>query len=382
MSLAVHGYVPTSGESARFVDHVATARNAGPGVSRTDATVGSTYVDPTLEHLVATAQTAEEMGVTSVLVPTGHTCEDAWVTAAALMTATRRLGFMVAFRPGLLTPVLAAQMVATFQRFSGGRLLLNVTPGVPGPTSQRYGDWSDKAERLDQAGEFLTIMRGAWSGRPFTFEGHYHRVREASVAPFTPPPTIYYGGSSEQSQRFAAEHADVYLSYVEPLEMTAERLDRVRRFAADQGRTVRTALCFGVVSRETSAEAWAAADAMMDGVDMAELATARSAFTTAGVNGSAARQRLTGAWSGSDDGRAVVGPNLWIGPMLVRSGMPPAFVGSHEEIADRIEELVNIGCDEVQIVGAPNRQSILSFGTNVMPLLRQRGLTCGPTVPL
>jgi len=55
-----------------------------------------------------------------VLTPTGMWCEDAWLTTAMLAQATERLRFLVAFRPGMLTPTLAAQMGGTFQRHSGG----------------------------------------------------------------------------------------------------------------------------------------------------------------------------------------------------------------------------------------------------------------------
>lgn len=75
------------------------------------------------------ALAAEELGFDGALTPTGLWCDDAWVTTAMLTQATKRLKFMVAFRPGLLSPTLAAQMAATFQRHSGGRLLLNVVSG-------------------------------------------------------------------------------------------------------------------------------------------------------------------------------------------------------------------------------------------------------------
>ena len=46
-----------------------------------------------------------------------------------LVSRTERLKFLVAFRPGFLSPTLAAQQAATYQRHSGGRLLLNVVTG-------------------------------------------------------------------------------------------------------------------------------------------------------------------------------------------------------------------------------------------------------------
>lgn len=49
---------------------------------------------------------------------------------AMLAEVTERLEFLVASRPGLISPTtLAAQMAATFQRHSKGRLLLNVVTG-------------------------------------------------------------------------------------------------------------------------------------------------------------------------------------------------------------------------------------------------------------
>ncbi len=46
-----------------------------------------------------------------------------------LSSVSERLKFLVAFRPGLTSPTLSAQMAATFQNMSGGRLLLNVVTG-------------------------------------------------------------------------------------------------------------------------------------------------------------------------------------------------------------------------------------------------------------
>ena len=66
------------------------------------------------------AKSAEQVGFEAVLTPTGTWCEDAWLATAALIGQTSRLKFLVAFRPGLISPTLAAQMAATYQRVSRG----------------------------------------------------------------------------------------------------------------------------------------------------------------------------------------------------------------------------------------------------------------------
>lgn len=52
------------------------------------------------------AQAADKLGYGGVLLPTGKSCEDAWITAASLIPVTERLKFLVALRPGLMSPTL------------------------------------------------------------------------------------------------------------------------------------------------------------------------------------------------------------------------------------------------------------------------------------
>ena len=80
-------------------------------------------------YLRQIAQAVDDLGFHAVLLPTGNSCEDAWVVASTLVPSTRRLKFLVAIRPGIMTPTLAARMTATFDRLSGGRLLINVVTG-------------------------------------------------------------------------------------------------------------------------------------------------------------------------------------------------------------------------------------------------------------
>ena len=95
-----------------------------------------------------------------MLTPTGTWCEDAWLITAALTRETERLKFLVAFRPGLISPTLAAQMAATYQRISGGRLLLNVVTGGEADEQRRFGDHLSHDERYARTDEFLAIVRG------------------------------------------------------------------------------------------------------------------------------------------------------------------------------------------------------------------------------
>jgi alkanesulfonate monooxygenase len=190
-----------------------------------------------LDYLTQVSSAAEQMGFQGALAPTGTWCEDAWVTTAMLVRSTRRLKFLVAFRPGLMSPTLAAQMAATFQWQSQGRLLINVVTGGEAHEQRAFGGFLNKDERYERCEEFLTIVRRLWSGSgPVSFEGRHLSVEEAGMQRRPEPaPPLYLGGSSPAAGPVAAQHADVYLTWGEPVPAVAEKLAWVRRLARESG---------------------------------------------------------------------------------------------------------------------------------------------------
>src|SRR3954462_12797050 len=162
-------------------------------------------------YLAEVARAADRLGFEGVLTPTGTWCEDAWLTTAALLAETEKLKFLVAFRPGLVPPTLAAQQTATLQRFSGGRVLLNIVTGGDDLEQRRFGDWLEHDERYARTGEFLRIVNSVWRQDSVDFEGKYYSVSDAKVsAPPDPVPQIYFGGSSGAALPIAAQCVDVY----------------------------------------------------------------------------------------------------------------------------------------------------------------------------
>lgn len=355
MSLALHWFLPTTVDSRTVVPF-------GPdGHGR----------PPTLDYLAQVAQAADRLGFVGVLTPTGTWCEDAWLVTASLIRETRRLKFLVAFRPGALSPTLAAQKAATFQRISGGRLLLNVVTGGDESEQRRFGDWLDHDERYDRTDEFLTVLRGAWGAEPFDFRGRYYQVEGATTsAPPDPVPPLYFGGASEAAERVAARHVDVYLTWGEPPAMVAPRLARLRELAAEAGRTLRFGIRLHTITRDRSADAWAETERFLEALDPAVVAKAQAALRS---SQSVGQQRMLSLHGGSADS-LVVSPNLWAGYGLVRGGAGTTLVGSHSEVADRIEEYHALGFDEFVLSGHPHLEEAYWFGEGVMPILRRRGL--------
>jgi len=326
---------------------------------------------PDRDYLAQIARAADSLGYVGLLTPCGTACEDAWLATAALIPETTRIKFLVAFRPGLLSPTLAAQMASTYQRMSEGRLLLNIVTGAEVTEMGRFGDWLDKDTRYRRAAEFLGIMKAAWGPEPIDRETEHYKVVAATTrASPDPQPRIYFGGASPVAEEIAAEHVDVYLAWGEPPDMVRERLDRMRSLAAARGRTLRFGIRFHVITRDTSDEAWAVADRILASMDPAAIAAAQEEFArTASVG----QQRMAALHGGSTDGLEIH-PNVWAGIGLVRGGAGTALVGSHAEVADRIAEYHDLGFDEFILSGYPHLEEAYWFGEGVMPLLRERGL--------
>jgi alkanesulfonate monooxygenase len=361
MSLRFHWFLPTSGDGR---DIVAGGHGAAHGVA--DA------VRPaSLAYLGQIARSAEQLGFEAALTPTGAWCEDAWLTTAMLTEVTERLKFLVAFRPGLISPTLSAQMAATFQRHSKGRLLLNVVTGGESAEQRAYGDFLDKAPRYERCGEFLSIVTRLWRGETVTMGGAHLRVDGARLARVPDPvPPLYFGGSSAHAGPVATRYADAYLTWGEPPDAVDAKLRWMDGLAREAGRTLRYGIRLHVISRDTAAEAWRQAQRLIENVGPDAIRRAQEGLARSESEGQRRMRELHGGSTASLE----VAPNLWAGVGLVRGGAGTALVGSHAEVADRIEEYAKLGISEFVLSGYPHLEEAYWFGEGVLPVLRARAL--------
>ena len=274
MSLHFHWFLPTYGDSRNLMAGGHGSSMAGDRPA-------------TLRYLNQIGAAAESNGFESVLTPTGAWCEDAWLTTAMMLETTETLKFLVALRPGLLSPTLAAQMAATFQWQSQGRLLLNVVTGGEDHEQRTYGDYLDKNQRYARCGEFLDVIRQLWAGTgPVDYAGEYIRVENAQLQRIPDPvPPIFFGGSSPAAGTVASQFADTYLTWGEPPSAVAGKIAWIRDLADVQGRTLDYGIRLHVISRDTSEEAWAEADRLLSALDPATVEQAQQSLARSGSEG-------------------------------------------------------------------------------------------------
>jgi F420-dependent oxidoreductase-like protein len=178
----------------------------------------------------------------TLALPRGHAQPDCWTLLAGLAEATHRIriGAMVtcyAFR----NPALLANMAATVDRISRGRLEFAVGAGWYAPEFEAYGyEFHSPGVRLAQLEEAIRIYQALWSGERVRFEGQYYRVKDLSDCPRPwqePWPRFWIGGAGERKTlRLVARYADVWNAPALSPEECARKIGIIREHCAEVGR--------------------------------------------------------------------------------------------------------------------------------------------------
>ncbi|MBU4684147.1 FMNH2-dependent alkanesulfonate monooxygenase [Cedecea davisae] len=349
MSLNLFWFLPTHGdghylgsnEGARPVDHA---------------------------YLQQIAQAADRLGFTGVLIPTGRSCEDAWLVAASMIPVTQRLKFLVALRPSVVSPTLAARQAATLDRLSNGRALFNLVTGGDAEELEGEGVFLNHEERYEASAEFTRIWRRVLEGETVDYDGKHIKVKGAKLLypPVQQPrPPLYFGGSSDAAQDLAAEQVDLYLTWGEPPHLVKEKIEQVRAKAAARGRQVRFGIRLHVIVRETTQEAWQAANRLISHLDDLTIAKAQATFAR---SDSVGQHRMAALHGGKRD-KLEISPNLWAGVGLVRGGAGTALVGDGPTVAARINEYAELGIDSFILSGYPHLEEVYRAGELLFPHL-------------
>jgi len=333
--------------------------------------------EPTFEYLRDVVETAEREGFHALLIPTRFSnglfdetapLAETWTTATALAAVTERIRFLVAVRPGFIPAGLFAQMAATFDRMSGGRLDINIVPGGIQGDMERLGVTSSHDRRYEQAEEFMTACRTLWArpGERVDFNSGEIQLKNAIVSPgpAAPGPRWYLGGASPSALGLAASQGDTLLMWIQPLEDTRGLMERARVAAEEIGRDLRFGLRTHLVVADDEDEAWRLADSLIADASPEVLAQRNSAVAGTAMVGAAAQAR--------DFKEHRVTERLWNGISLVRVNLGTAIVGTPRQVADELFRYWELGIDEFILSGFPHVEECERVARDVLPLLRER----------
>lgn len=326
-----------------------------------------------LDYVAEIAHAAEISGFQGGLIPSFPMTDEPWAISALLARETSTFRFMIPFQPGFLNPVVAARMTASLQRATGGRALYNVITGGGGPSQLWWGDSAGHDDRYLRTTEFLDVVRGVWRGGPFSYQGKFYQVEGAGLAhPLSEQdfPEIYFSGSSDAALASASKHADYYLTWLEPFDALREKFRRVKEKTDALGRKIQCAVRVDIIARPTEEEAW---DEVRKGFESVDKKTLDQFL---GLDGSdsvgAARQRGDRPTTINSYRDLITAPNIWSGFNLLRGGQTQGIVGSYEQVAQRLDDLVRLGADAFILASTPHLEEAYRVGEEVLPLLRGR----------
>jgi len=337
-----------------------------PAPSLTDGAEGRF---PYHDYLLEVAKAAEISGFDGALIPSFPDSEDPWVIASSIARHTKTLRFMIAYQPCWFNPLYAAKASASLQRLSGGRLLFNIITGGGGPQQLWWGDRIAHDDRYTRTTEFLDVLKGVWNGGPFSYDGKFFQIEEAGLPePLAGQvfPELYFVGSSDAALAAQGKHADYDLTHLEPRENLKIKFARVAELASKDGRTVKPAVRFNIIARQTPEEAWEVVRRAWAQVDWDAREQAQRGQRRGDGVGSW-RTEVTRHTKVED----LVFEGLWAGfGTLGSQGSPLGFVGSYEQAAETIDSFIQLGVQGFILSSTPALEEAFHVGEEVLPLVR------------
>lgn len=341
-----------------------------------DATVHVIDGGVSPEYLVEFSQAHDRAGFDLVLVGYTSTSADGFSVATHAAAHTEQLGYLIAHRPGFVSPTLAARKGATFDQLSKGRFALHIIAGASDKDQRRDGDFLTKTDRYDRAAEYIDIMRRCWTEtEPFDVNGTYYSMEDvrSDVRPFQQPsPPIFFGGSSPEALEMGAARCDVYAVFAEPLADIGARFDDYRRRTAAHGRDARFSMSVRPILGATEGEAWDRAHRILDAIESStsspggNIVTGRKAYDHSG-------ERMLAHAAASD----VHDERLWL-KIAAATGAPgntSCLVGTAEQVADALLEYYKLGgLDYILMRGFDPLKDAAEFGDELIPRLKAGAL--------
>lgn len=317
------------------------------------------------------ARAHEEAGFDRILVGYWSDQPDGFLVTALAGQVTSKIKFLLAHRPGFVSPTLAARKFATLDHLLDGRLAVHIISGGSDAEQRKDGDYLDHDQRYARSDEFLEVVRRVWTEeQPFDHQGTFYQAEAAfsAIKPVQKPHLpVYFGGSSNAALQVAGKHADVFALWGESLEQTRETIEKVRDEAARNGREVQFSVSFRPIIAATEDAAWAKADQI--------LTTARQRLEQAGPvvankPQSVGAQRLLDTVAKGDR----VDARLWTGiAALVGGGHnSTALVGTPEQVADALLAYYELGVTTFLIRGFDPIEDAKDYGRELLPLTRAK----------
>jgi alkanesulfonate monooxygenase len=327
------------------------------------------------DYTLRFARAHEDNGWDRILFAYHSGAPDPATAAAYIATKLDKLQILLAHRPNVSYPTYAAKVFATLDQISDGRITVHFITGGSTADQAAEGDYLSKDERYARTGEYIQIVKRAWtSHEPFSFHGEHYRFDDfvSDIFPVQQPrPNISFGGSSAAAYAIGAAESDIYAVWGEPLVNTAEQIQTIRDAAAAAGRATppRIQAAFRSILGATEELAWKKAEEILGAIRSRNAALPEAHARALAEPENAGSQRLLEIAERSDRFDRA----LWTAPSKASGGRgnSNALVGTPETVAAALLDYVDLGVDVLSARGYDFINDTVDFGRYVIPIVRE-----------
>lgn len=322
------------------------------------------------------ANVHEAAGYDRVLVANTATMPDNFAIAGFLSGKTTDLKFLLAHRPGVIPPTVAARMLGTLDRLTNGRAAVHIIVGGDDVEVQADGLFNTKEERYKNAGEYVDVMRKVWaSEKPFNHEGEFYKFNSAyaSIRPAAGTIPVCWGGLSGSAIEMAARHADIYALGGDTVGAVKDVMQQLNEAEERNNRKLDTLMTINVIVGETEDAAWERAHQVEQAVD-AQFAK-RNPDVAPQANGSQFERLVERAKEG-----AVLDKILWQGlnRAMRGRGNNSVLVGTAEQIVDSLMDYHALGINRFLLRGPNLIEDARLMGEVLIPMFRAKVAEVAP----
>lgn len=350
------------------------------------------------DHLQQLAASIDKLGYYGALLATGFGGNEVLTVTSSMIGVTRRMKFLAAIHPGLLSPAKLAQVALTIDNFSNGRLLFNAVNGNDA-TLPAFGVHYEHDERYDFSLEYWEAFKASYLGQEHGYNGKYIKLAPRPIMgagsrrgvagggglePTQPNGVPLWGaGTSPAGVAHSVKLLDTYLSFANTPPLLGEKFRRVGAEAQKIGRKLDFGTRLQIIVRETEEEAWDHAQWLVDNtsVEYAVECIKRQlpkgeTFESYVSPDPRVQQNLETIRKGRLPKAKdyEIYPNVWTGPALHGFNVlgPLAgttLVGSAENVAARIREFEAQGTSAFILSGWPLIEEAHRVADLLFPLL-------------
>ncbi|SDZ30695.1 LLM class flavin-dependent oxidoreductase [Herbiconiux ginsengi] len=339
--------------------------------SETRARSGSSFDK---DYTLRLARAHEDNGWDRILFAYHSGAPDPATAAAFVASKLDHLKILLAHRPNVSYPTYAAKVVATLDQISDGRVNVHIITGGSTADQAAEGDFLTKDQRYARTGEYIRILKQAWTSRePFDFDGEHYRFENfvSDVWPVQQPrPQVSFGGSSAAAYAIGAAESDIYALWGEPLANTAEQIATITDAALAAGRPSRPRIqvAFRPILGATEELAWKKAEDILGRVEQRTEAISAAVGDLRNPENAGSQRLLSIAEQGDRFDRA-----LWTKVAAASGGRgnSNALVGTPETVAAALLDYIDLGVDIISARGYDFVDDTIDFGRYVIPLVRE-----------